>query len=102
MSDRAPALPAHVARKRFGQNFLNDQGVITRIVRAIRPQPGQTLVEIGPGLGALTGPLLKEAGQLQVIEIDRDLAPRLRVTLGDPPGLDVHLADALEFDFTTL
>jgi 16S rRNA (adenine1518-N6/adenine1519-N6)-dimethyltransferase len=90
------------AKKRFGQNFLHDSGVIARIVRAIDPQPDDALVEIGPGLGALTGPLLAKAGALQVIEIDRELAPRLREQFGDHPGLHVHLADALRVDYTKL
>jgi 16S rRNA (adenine1518-N6/adenine1519-N6)-dimethyltransferase len=66
------------ARKRFGQHFLADDGVIDAIVRAIDPRPGQALVEIGPGLGALTQPLLERCGALTVIELDRDLAARLR------------------------
>jgi 16S rRNA (adenine1518-N6/adenine1519-N6)-dimethyltransferase len=92
----------HQARKRFGQNFLHDSGVIVRIVRAIAPQPDDTLVEIGPGLGALTGPLLAAAGRLQVVEIDRDLAPRLREQFADYPGFVVHQGDALKFDFAPL
>jgi 16S rRNA (adenine1518-N6/adenine1519-N6)-dimethyltransferase len=92
----------HRARKRFGQNFLHDSGVIARIVRAIDAQPDDVLVEIGPGLGALTGPLLKTAGKLQVVEIDRDLAPRLREQFVDYPGFVVHQADALKFDFAAL
>jgi len=65
---------SHRARKRFGQNFLHDQGIIARIVKAILPRPGQTLVEIGPGQGAITGPVLEAGGNLTAIEIDRDLA----------------------------
>jgi 16S rRNA (adenine1518-N6/adenine1519-N6)-dimethyltransferase len=101
--DRAPAADApHQARKRFGQNFLHDTGIIARIVRAIDPQPGDTLVEIGPGLGAITGPLLQRTGKLHAVEIDRDLAPRLRETFADHPNLTVHLADALTFNFAAL
>ena len=86
------------ARKRFGQHFLVDDAVIDRIVGAIDPRPGQALVEIGPGRGALTGPLLAAAGALTVIELDRDLAARLRRT----PGLDVVEADVLNVDFRGL
>ena len=91
-------LHGHFARKRFGQNFLVDAGVIDTIVQAIAPQPDDTLVEIGPGLAALTQPLLARAGQLTVIEIDRDLAARLRTQ----PQLEVIEADALQVDFTAL
>lgn len=66
----------HQARKRFGQHFLADEGVIDGIVRVMAPEPGQALVEIGPGLGALTQPLLQRCGALTVIELDRDLALR--------------------------
>ncbi|MCC7270055.1 MAG: 16S rRNA (adenine(1518)-N(6)/adenine(1519)-N(6))-dimethyltransferase, partial [Rhodocyclaceae bacterium] len=68
----------HVARKRFGQNFLVSAGIVAKIVEAIRPQPGDLLVEIGPGLGALTEPLLARLDHLHVVEIDRDLIARLR------------------------
>ena len=94
----ARPLHGHFARKRFGQNFLVDAGVIDTIVQAINPQPDDTLVEIGPGLAALTQPLLARAGQLTVIEIDRDLAARLRTQ----PRLEVIEADALQVDFTAL
>jgi 16S rRNA (adenine1518-N6/adenine1519-N6)-dimethyltransferase len=86
---------SHRPRKRFGQHFLHDPQVLARIVEAVAPCPGDLIVEIGPGEGALTSPLLERAGALQVIEIDRDLAARLR----ERPGLTVHEADALEFDF---
>jgi 16S rRNA (adenine1518-N6/adenine1519-N6)-dimethyltransferase len=68
----------HIARKRFGQHFLSDGGIIDAIVREIAPQPGQPMVEIGPGLAALTQPLVERLGRLTVIELDRDLAARLR------------------------
>ena len=97
----APPVP-HRARKRFGQNFLHDPRVIERIVRAIDPRPGQTLVEIGPGLGALTRPLLEAAGALEVIEIDRDVIPHLQTACEGLPGLRIHQADALSFDYTAL
>jgi 16S rRNA (adenine1518-N6/adenine1519-N6)-dimethyltransferase len=88
----------HLARKRFGQHFLVDGAVIDAIVRAIDPRPGQALVEIGPGLAALTQPLLERAGQLTVIELDRDLAARLR----QRPGLEVIESDVLKVDFGAL
>ena len=91
----------HVARKRFGQNFLVDRNYIDRIVAAIDPKPGDNLVEIGPGLGALTRPLVERTGHLTVIEIDRDLAARLAAEL-DSSQLLLHVADALDFDFASL
>ncbi len=89
---------SHIPRKRFGQHFLVDEGVIDGIVRAIGPRPGDALVEIGPGLGAITQPLLERAGALTVIELDRDLAARLR----QRAGLAVVEADVLTVDFTAL
>jgi 16S rRNA (adenine1518-N6/adenine1519-N6)-dimethyltransferase len=86
------------ARKRFGQHFLVDQSIIERIVGEIDPRPEDALVEIGPGRGALTAPLLALAGALTVVEIDRDLAARLRRT----PGLAVVEADVLAVDFAAL
>jgi 16S rRNA (adenine1518-N6/adenine1519-N6)-dimethyltransferase len=91
----------HVPRKRFGQHFLHDPYVLQRIVAAINPQPGDHVVEIGPGEGALTRPLLARLPALTVVEIDRDLASRLQTEF-PPARLDVRLADALEFDFGTL
>jgi 16S rRNA (adenine1518-N6/adenine1519-N6)-dimethyltransferase len=88
----------HVARKRFGQHFLNDAAVIDAIVQAIGPQPGQPVVEIGPGLAALTQPLVARLGQLTVIELDRDLAARLR----SRPELRVVESDVLKVDFAEL
>jgi 16S rRNA (adenine1518-N6/adenine1519-N6)-dimethyltransferase len=88
----------HVARKRFGQHFLIDAGVVDAIVAAIDPRPDEPLVEIGPGLGALTRPLVERCGRLCVIELDRDLAARLR----QRPGLEVIEADALAVDFEAL
>ncbi len=90
----------HSPRKRFGQNFLTDATVITAIIAAIQPAPGERLVEIGPGLGALTRPLLAAAGQLRAIEIDRDLAQGLQNEFGT--RLDLHATDVLEFDFASL
>jgi 16S rRNA (adenine1518-N6/adenine1519-N6)-dimethyltransferase len=91
----------HRARKRFGQNFLHDPGVIHRIVAAIRPQAGDVMVEIGPGLAALTRPLLDALPHLDVVELDRDLAARLRAEFL-PERLTVHECDALKFDFGAL
>ncbi|OLO03477.1 MULTISPECIES: 16S rRNA (adenine(1518)-N(6)/adenine(1519)-N(6))-dimethyltransferase RsmA [Salinicola] len=98
-SERSP-MPR--ARKRFGQNFLRDGGVISRIVRAIAPRAGDRLIEIGPGQGALTGPILDAAGALEVIELDRDLIPGLRVQFYDYPEFTIHEGDALKFDFLEL
>ncbi len=88
----------HIARKRFGQHFLSDSGVIDAIVHAIAPQPGEPMVEIGPGLAALTQPLVERLGRLTVIELDRDLAARLRAH----GQLDVVESDVLKVDFTAL
>ncbi len=93
---------SHQPRKRFGQNFLHDPGVIQRIVSSIHPRPGQHLVEIGPGQGALTRPLLSACGQLDVVELDRDLIAPLQQQLAGAGELHVHQADALRFDFCAL
>lgn len=85
----------HIARKRFGQHFLTDGGIIDAIVRAIDPRPGQRMVEIGPGLAALTQPLVERLGHLTVIELDRDLAQRLR----GHGQLSVIESDVLKVDF---
>ena len=89
---------AHIARKRFGQHFLSDGGIIDAIVQEIAPQPGDAMVEIGPGLAALTQPLVERLGRLTVIELDRDLARRLR----EHPQLDVIESDVLKVDFAEL
>jgi len=94
-------MEGHRARKRFSQNFLHDPGVIERIVDAIDPRPGQHLVEIGPGLGALTGPLVGRAGKITAIEIDRDLAERLRARFA-AGEIDLLVADALQLDWPQL
>ncbi len=91
----------HQARKRFGQNFLVSPGIVRRIVEAIAPRPGDLVVEIGPGLGALTAPLLERVERLHVVEIDRDLIARLKEAW-PPERLAIHEGDALEFDFATL
>ena len=88
----------HIARKRFGQHFLTDGGIIDSIVNAINPEAGQPVVEIGPGLAALTQPLVERLGHLTVIELDRDLAVRLR----EHPHLSVVESDVLKVDFRTL
>ncbi|MDX1592638.1 MAG: 16S rRNA (adenine(1518)-N(6)/adenine(1519)-N(6))-dimethyltransferase RsmA [Gammaproteobacteria bacterium] len=92
----------HRPRKRFGQNFLRDGTVIERIVAAIDPRHGQRLVEIGPGEGALTAPLLAAAGRLAAIELDRDLVARLRDRFPPDSGLELIEGDALAFDFRAL
>lgn len=93
----------HQAKKRFGQNFLHDPQVIARILRAIHPQPGEALVEIGPGLGALTVPLLEKVvaggGTLNVVEIDRDVIPHLLDATGHSTALQITQADALTVDY---
>ena len=91
----------HRARKRFGQNFLSDPNIIRKIIDAIRPVEGEAMVEIGPGLGAMTAPLVERLGHLHVVEIDRDLIARLREQY-PPERLTIHEGDALAFDFTTL
>ncbi len=91
----------HRARRRFGQNFLVDGNIIRKIVAAIAPRPGEAIVEIGPGLAALTRPVLDACGRLHVVEIDRDLIARLKSDFGDG-RLTIHEGDALKFDFATL
>jgi len=93
-------MSTHLARKRFGQHFLTAADVIDHIVREIAPQPGERLVEIGPGLGAMTGPLRARCDALTVIELDRDLAARLRKRTD--LVLDVVEADVLTVDFAAL
>jgi len=90
------------ARKRFGQHFLHDRGVLERIVSAIDPRPDQSLVEIGPGRGALTELLAGKCRTLDAVEIDRDLAAWLRQRYAGASGFQLHEADALEFDFAAL
>ena len=90
------------ARKRFGQHFLHDPAAIARIHEAIDAQPGEAVVEIGPGRGALTARLFVAAGALDVIEIDRDLAAALRAAWATQPRFTLHEADALRFDFAAL
>ncbi|MGR9053899.1 MAG: 16S rRNA (adenine(1518)-N(6)/adenine(1519)-N(6))-dimethyltransferase RsmA [Gammaproteobacteria bacterium] len=92
----------HKARKRFGQNFLTDTGVIADILSHLQIERGQHWVEIGPGLGALTVPLLDHPIRLDIVELDRDLAAHLQKLYGDKEHLTLHNADALTFDFSAL
>ena len=92
---------SHQAKKRFGQNFLVDGQIIDDIVRCIRPEANDNMVEIGPGLGALTRPLLKQLNTLHVIEIDRDIIARLKTDYPQDK-IVIHEGDALQFDFATL
>lgn len=93
---------AHKARKRFGQNFLHDKMVIQRIVNSINPRQGDHVVEIGPGEGALTELVLDKIGAMDVVELDRDLIPLLKIRFVIEDGLNIHQADALKFDFCSL
>lgn len=92
----------HTARKRFGQNFLTDESVISRIVGAISPDNDHVMVEIGPGLGALTEPVAESIDNLTVVELDRDLVERLQVHPILKDKLTIHQGDALQFDFSQL
>jgi len=94
-------MKGHVARKRFGQNFLIDQGIIGAIVSAIDPKRDETVVEIGPGLGAITEPLMARVDHLHVVEIDRDLIARLKKQ-HSPERMTIHEGDALAFDFASI
>ena len=98
MTEFAP----HRARKRFGQNFLHDHGVINRILRAVHAKPGQHLVEIGPGQGAITEGLLDSGARLDVIELDKHLHSLLMARFGLNPQFSLHRGDALKFDFASL
>lgn len=92
----------HRPRKRFGQHFLIDPGAIQAIVSAIAPASGDTIVEIGPGPGAITQPLARSGAVLHTVELDRDLAARLRTQFAGNTNVKVHEADALTFDFSSL
>ncbi|RFA31272.1 16S rRNA (adenine(1518)-N(6)/adenine(1519)-N(6))-dimethyltransferase [Alkalilimnicola ehrlichii] len=92
----------HRARKRFGQNFLNNPGIINRMVETIAPRAEDNIVEIGPGLGALTRPLLERCGRLQAVELDRDLPAKLRAHCAGAGELLIHEGDALTFSFSKL
>lgn len=96
-------MSAHKAKKKFGQNFLVDQNIIADIISAIRPEADDNLVEIGPGLGALTRPLLKSLAHLHVVEIDRDIIARLEADYPQPhTKMTIHAGDALKFDLASL
>jgi len=97
-----PVEVRHRPRKRFGQHFLRDRSVIHRLVAAIAPRPGEPLVEIGPGRGALTDALLEAGAEVQAIEIDRDLAALLRLRHAHNPGFSLQEGDALRFDYRQL
>ena len=92
----------HRARKRFGQHFLADPGVVDAILRAVHPTADDVIVEIGPGQGAITGALAANAGHLHLIELDRDLVARLKTRYATTDNVTVHEADALAFDFASL
>ncbi len=92
----------HRPRKRFGQNFLTDTNIVSKIAHAIRVQTEDHLVEIGPGLGALTEVLLPQVNAMDAVELDRDLIPRLAQRCGALGQLQIHSADALKFDFASL
>ncbi|MEN9465506.1 MAG: rRNA methyltransferase [Pseudomonadota bacterium] len=102
MTQHLSTAHGHKARKRFGQNFLHDQYVIGKIIKAINPKASEALVEIGPGMGALTEPILEACGKLDVVELDRDLIPILRTKFFNFPEFRIHEGDALKFDFRTL
>ena len=93
---------SHRPRKRFGQNFLSDPNIIRRIVAAVAPAATDTVLEIGPGRGALTGPLLETGAEVHAVEIDRDLAALLRETHGSEPRFTLHEGDALKLDLAGL
>ena len=92
----------HRPRKRFGQHFLVDPGAIDAIVRSIAPAASDTIVEIGPGPGAITEPLASRCGQLHAVELDRDLAAALKLHFAEAGNVQIHEADALSFDFAAL
>lgn len=92
----------HRARKRFGQNFLHDKGIIQRIVNSINPKTADHIIEIGPGKGAITELVAATGCQLDLIELDRDLVPFLKASFGYQDNIRIHQADALEFDFAAI
>ena len=96
---RKPSFSKHLPRKRFGQNFLQDPGIIDQIIHAIHPQADDLMVEIGPGLGALTEHLVDQVGQLAVVELDRDLIPNLRISFATRKNFHIYEGDALKFDY---
>jgi 16S rRNA (adenine1518-N6/adenine1519-N6)-dimethyltransferase len=95
-------MAGHRARKRFGQHFLVDPGVVDAIVRAVNATEDDVIVEIGPGEGAITDAFARAAEELHVVELDRDLAAKLRTRYADQPNVTVHEGDALQFDFSSV
>lgn len=95
-----PGSGGHRARKRFGQNFLEDPYIIQQIISTINPQADDRVVEIGPGLGALTQPIIDQVAEMAVIELDRDLIPHLKIAFATRPHFHIFEGDALRFDFT--
>src|SRR3990167_2679494 len=93
---------SHAPRKRFGQHFLCDQDIIHRIVAALAPETSQHLIEIGPGQGAITIPVLRQTKQLEAIELDRDLIPELEMRAGKLGDLQIYSEDVLKFDFAEI
>jgi 16S rRNA (adenine1518-N6/adenine1519-N6)-dimethyltransferase len=102
LSPQHLALPEHRARKRFGQNFLHDQNIIGKIISAIQPQPGQHLLEIGPGQAAITAPLVASGAHVDAVELDRDLASWLLQRFAEAPNFTLHQSDILKFDLSSL
>ncbi|HFB66990.1 MAG TPA: 16S rRNA (adenine(1518)-N(6)/adenine(1519)-N(6))-dimethyltransferase RsmA [Aeromonadales bacterium] len=98
----AKKIQGHQARKRFGQNFLHDENIIHRIIQSINPLETDNIIEIGPGLGAITRQILKRTGKIQVVELDRDIIPKLKIQCLNTGDLIIHQADALKFDFHSL
>ncbi len=98
----AKKIQGHQARKRFGQNFLHDENIIHRIIQSINPLETDNIIEIGPGLGAITRQILKRTGKIQVVELDRDIIPKLKIQCLNAGDLIIHQADALKFDFHSL
>lgn len=94
-------MTAHIARKRFGQNFLHDDNVIGNIIHAIAPNEADSITEIGPGLAALTAPMLRNVPHMHAVELDRDLVERLSHQF-KPEQLTIHSTDALKFDFMSI
>ncbi|MCP5018581.1 MAG: 16S rRNA (adenine(1518)-N(6)/adenine(1519)-N(6))-dimethyltransferase RsmA [Ketobacter sp.] len=99
---RKPSFSQHKPRKRFGQNFLEDPGIIDHIVSAIAPQNNDLMVEIGPGLGAITEHLVDQVDQMAVVELDRDLIPNLRISFATRNNFHIYEGDALKFDYNRI
>lgn len=102
MNQQSIELPEHRARKRFGQNFLHDQNIISKIIRAIGPQAGQHILEIGPGQAAITAPLVDSGARVDAVELDRDLAHWLLQRFADTANFTLHQTDILKFDLRSV